>query len=99
MKKFATILPALLLLFGSFQALAQGVITLETETYDFGKITEGTQATHEFKFKNTGNQPVIISNVQASCGCTTPEWTKEPVMPGKTGKIKALYNSTGRPGV
>ena len=56
-------------------------------------------ATYEFKFKNTGNQPVVIANVQASCGCTTPDWTKTPVLPGKTGIIKAMYNSAGRPGV
>ena len=60
---------------------------------------KGADATHEFKFKNTGNQPVIIANVQASCGCTTPDWTKTPVLPGKMGVIKAMYNSAGRPGV
>ena len=47
---------------------------------------------------NTGKTPVVISNVQPSCGCTTPEWTREPVMPGKTGKVTASFNSAGRPG-
>jgi hypothetical protein len=56
-------------------------------------------ATYEFKFKNTGNQPVLIANVQASCGCTTPDWTKTPVLPGKSGMVKAMYSSAGRPGV
>jgi hypothetical protein len=99
MKRLFTYLPALVFFFSSSVAFAQGVIKFETENHDFGKVTEGNLATHEFKFKNTGNQPVVISNVQASCGCTTPEWTKEPVMPGKTGFVKAAYNSNGRPGV
>ena len=99
MKRLFTFLPALVLFLSSSVTFAQGVIKFETENYDFGKVTEGNLATHEFKFKNTGTQPVIISNVQASCGCTTPEWTKEPVMPGKTGIIKAAYNSNGRPGI
>ncbi|RSK44952.1 DUF1573 domain-containing protein [Hymenobacter rigui] len=80
-------------------AQAQGVLTFEKELHDFGSVPEGTMATHEFRFKNTGNQPVIIANVQASCGCTTPDWTKTPVLPGKTGIVKAVYSSAGRPGI
>lgn len=80
-------------------ARAQGVLTFERTDHDFGPVPEGTMATYEFKFKNTGNQPIVIANAQASCGCTTPEWTKAPVMPGKSGVIKAVYNSAGRPGV
>lgn len=68
------------------------------ETHDFGNIKEGTQATYEFKFTNTGNAPLILESVQASCGCTTPEWSKEPIAPGKTGKVIATFNSSGRPG-
>lgn len=98
MKKIFTFLPALLLFLAGNQAFAQGVIKFESETHDFQKVAEGTLATHEFKFKNTGNQPVVISHVQASCGCTTPDWTKEPVLPGKSGFVKAAYNSNGRPG-
>ncbi|MBD2722690.1 DUF1573 domain-containing protein [Hymenobacter armeniacus] len=95
MKRLLTI--CLLALAGA--AHAQGVMQFETDNHDFGNVPEGTMATHEFKFKNTGNQPVVIANVQASCGCTTPDWTKTPVMPGKTGIIKAMYSSAGRPGV
>jgi hypothetical protein len=95
MKKLLTIF--LLALAGS--AHAQGVMQFETDSHDFGNVPEGTMATHEFKFKNTGNQPVVIANVQASCGCTTPDWTKTPVLPGKSGIIKAMYSSAGRPGV
>ena len=95
MKKFLTL--CLLLLAGATRA--QGVMQFALDNHDFGNVPEGTMATYEFRFKNTGNQPVIIANVQASCGCTTPDWTKAPVLPGKTGIIKAMYNSSGRPGV
>jgi hypothetical protein len=92
------------LFFFSFMALvaqfslAQGSITFTKETHEFGNVEEGKQATYEFEFTNTGKSPVIISNVSASCGCTTPFWTKEPVLPGKKGKVTASYNSAGRPG-
>lgn len=79
-------------------SLAQGIITFTKETHEFGNVEEGKQAIHEFEFTNTGKSPVIISNVSASCGCTTPFWTKDPVLPGKKGKITASYNSAGRPG-
>ncbi|NVO84383.1 DUF1573 domain-containing protein [Hymenobacter terrestris] len=80
-------------------ARAQGVLTFQGEQHDFGSIPEGVMAAHEFRFKNTGNQPIIIANVQASCGCTTPDWTKTPILPGKSGMVKAVYSSAGRPGV
>ena len=86
-----------LVLFGS-AAMAQGELKFEKEAHDFGSVSEGTNAVYEFKFKNTGNQPVVISHVQASCGCTTPDWSKDPVLPGKTGFVKAAYSSAGRPG-
>ena len=95
MKKLLTL--CLLALAGA--AHAQGVMQFTTDSHDFGNVPEGTMATHEFKFKNTGNQPVIIANVQASCGCTTPDWTKTPILPGKMGVVKAMYSSAGRPGV
>ena len=85
-------------LFVATFANAQGVIKFKNEGHDFGKVEEGVQATHTFEFTNTGTAPVVISNAQASCGCTTPDWTKEPVMPGKTGKVTASFNSQGRPG-
>jgi hypothetical protein len=64
--------------------------------YDFGTIQEGPTAEHEFEFTNTGKEPIIISNVSASCGCTTPSYSKDPVLPGKKGTIKAIYNTQGR---
>lgn len=96
MKKFLGIL-AVVVGF-AFQSNAQGAIKFKAEKHDFGKIVEGTQASYSFEFTNTGKTPVVISNVQPSCGCTTPEWTREPIMPGKTGKVTASYNSAGRPG-
>ncbi|GGG41300.1 DUF1573 domain-containing protein [Hymenobacter glacieicola] len=89
----------LLALLVAAAAQAQGMLKFEQELHDFGSVPEGTMATHEFKFRNVGNQPVIIANVQASCGCTTPDWTKTPVLPGKTGIVKAVYSSAGRPGI
>lgn len=70
----------------------------EKEVHDFGQIKEGVKAEYTFKFTNTGKEPLVISNVQASCGCTTPKWTKEPVKPGESGSVTAIYDSKGRPG-
>jgi len=95
MKKL--VLPLLVLV--SSGLFAQGVLKFKSESHDFGIVEEGVQASYTFEATNTGNQPVVISNVQASCGCTTPEWPREPIMPGATAKIKASYNSQGRPGV
>jgi hypothetical protein len=55
-------------------------------------------ASHIFKFKNTGNIPLVISDARADCGCTVPTWTKDPVMPGQEGEIEVKYNSAGRGG-
>lgn len=98
MKRNLYLLLSLCFIFVVGTANAQGELKFEKATHDFGTIAEGTQAAYEFQVKNVGNQPVIISAVQPSCGCTTPEWTRDPILPGKTGTIKAMYNSTGRPG-
>ena len=69
------------------------------EIFDFGTIKEQAgPAMHEFSFVNNSNRPVKILKVQASCGCTTPDWSKDPVAPGKTGFIQASFNPVGRPG-
>jgi hypothetical protein len=90
------LLPALFLCMAT--AWAQPKFNFSKEGHDFGEVPEGKMASHDYEFVNTGDQPLIISNVQASCGCTTPFWTKEPIMPGKSGTIKASFNSQGRPG-
>lgn len=83
----------------AYQTLAQPVLEIKELNYDFGKIQEGNIASHDFIITNTGDQPLIINNVRASCGCTTPFWTKEPILPGKTGVVSAAYNSKNRPGM
>lgn len=66
--------------------------------YDFGTVKEGERVIYNYRFKNTGNKPLIISSAQASCGCTVPEKPEEPIMPGKTGFLKVVFNSEGRVG-
>ena len=75
------------------------VLVFEEEEHDFGLIKEADgPAEYEFKFTNKGTKPIRILNVRASCGCTTPAWTREPVAPGQEGFIKAVYNPLNRPG-
>jgi hypothetical protein len=64
------------------------------ETHDFGKIPQGKPVTYEFKFVNNGTTPLIISNVEASCGCTVPSYSSTPVQKGETGVITATFNAT-----
>jgi hypothetical protein len=66
--------------------------------HDFGKIKQGVPVTHEFKFTNKGAVPMVITNVTASCGCTTPDWTRDPIAPGGKGFIKATYNAAAAGG-
>ncbi|MGD1843460.1 MAG: DUF1573 domain-containing protein [Thermonemataceae bacterium] len=86
-----------ILLLSSTLLQAQGKFQFEKEVHDFGTIEEGTIAKYEFAFKNTGNQPIIVERVSASCGCTTPFYTKDPIQPGESGKIVASFNSNKRP--
>jgi len=62
-------------------------------SYDFGKIPQGKPVTHVFVVINSGAEPLILENVQASCGCTTPEWSKDPIPAGGTKEIKVGYNA------
>lgn len=73
-------------------------IKYETEQHDFGVADEGDIVKYKFKFTNTGKEPLIISNAKASCGCTVPNWPKEPVAPGATGEINVEFNTKGKPG-
>ena len=79
-------------------AVSKGVIEFVESEYDFGTIEDGTVVEHTFKFKNTGVEPVILTQVTASCGCTTPDYTQTPVAPGKQGLINVSFNSTGQLG-
>ena len=64
--------------------------------YDFGEVTEGEHVKYAFKFKNTGSEPLIISDAKGSCGCTVPDWPREPVAPGATSEIKVEFDSKGK---
>ncbi len=68
-------------------------IFFEKATHDYGTMKQGDDGNCEFIFTNKGDTPIIINSVRASCGCTAPDWTREPVLPGKTGVIKAAYNT------
>jgi hypothetical protein len=68
-------------------------IQFDSLVHDYGTIVKGSDGSCEFVFKNMGKTPLVLNNVQASCGCTVPEWTREPVQPGKNGVIKVKYNT------
>lgn len=70
-------------------------ITFDKTEHDFGKLLQGEVVSYTFHFTNTGNAPLLISNVNSTCGCTVGEYSKEPIAPGKKGTIKATYNSKG----
>lgn len=74
------------------------VMTFEKSEHDFGTITQGDQPSYSFAFKNTGASDLIISSAVGSCGCTVPEYPKQPVKPGESGKIKVSFNSNGKNG-
>ncbi len=73
-------------------------IQFEELEFDFGKIIQGEKVSHAFIFKNTGSKNLIISTAAGSCGCTVPEYPKEPVLPGESGKINVVFNSEGKSG-
>lgn len=73
-------------------------IDFKTTEHNFGELEEGPRVTTEFEFTNTGTKPLILTDVKASCGCTTPDWPKEAIAPGKSSVIKVEYNTQGRPG-
>ncbi len=73
--------------------------TFEEELHDFGTIDEGEVVDHTFVFTNTGDAPLLISGAKGSCGCTVPEWPKEPIAVGEQGEIKVKFNSRKKPGI
>ncbi|MFN6944366.1 MAG: DUF1573 domain-containing protein [Cytophagaceae bacterium] len=73
-------------------------ITFVEKSKDFGDIIEGDTVQHVFKFKNTGTEPLVISDVVTTCGCTAPSWSKQPVMPGQSGEITVMFKSAGKSG-
>jgi hypothetical protein len=85
------------LMSSSVLAQAGAKIDFKSDTHDYGTIKNGADGTCTFEFKNTGNAPLIISNAKGSCGCTVPDWPKEPIAPGAKASIKVKYD-TKRPG-
>jgi len=72
---------------------AMAKFTWEMTTHDFGKITQGKPVTIEFVFTNSSTNPLVISSVKGSCGCTVTDYTKEAIAPGKKGNVKATFNA------
>ena len=98
MKHLRNILATLLALIASI-AIAQPVIVFDKQRHDFGTIEEANgKVTYDFVFVNTGNEPLVISNVRTSCGCTAPEYSQEPVAPDSVGNVKITFDPSGRPG-
>ncbi|MNJ83885.1 hypothetical protein D3C87_13140 [compost metagenome] len=97
-KVLFTMMLAFVAVIGANTAIAQEVqngakIEFAKETHDYGNIKYGANGTCTFSFTNTGNAPLIISNAKGSCGCTVPEWPKEPIAPGAKGVITVKYDT------
>ncbi|MEM1408852.1 MAG: DUF1573 domain-containing protein [Bacteroidota bacterium] len=107
MKTFVTLVFGIFMIYGAIaqeaattEASMQGaVITFEEDKFDFGDIYQGDKVEHIFKFENTGNEALIITNVQTTCGCTAPNWPRDPVAPGQEAEIKVVFNSAGKMGI
>ena len=75
------------------------IITFEKKTHDFGDITQGDKVEHIFTFENTGTEPLVITNVEVTCGCTTPKgWPRDPILPGEKGELTVSFNTVGKIG-
>ena len=74
------------------------LIKFDHDDYNFGKVTQGQIVEHSFEFTNVGKEPLIISECHASCGCTVPEWPRDPIAPGEKGKITTKFNTAGKSG-
>jgi hypothetical protein len=72
------------------------VMTFDESEWDFGRIAQGTNVEHMFKFTNTGDAPLIVSDAKGSCGCTVPTFTKDPIAPGERGEMLVKFNGTGQ---
>lgn len=103
------VLASLFILFIGFGVVAQNAdaekdqngpkISFEEASYAFGDITQGDVVTHVFNYENTGNEALVISNVRTSCGCTAPDWSREPLAPGETAELTIKFNSRGKMGM
>jgi hypothetical protein len=112
MKKLSALVIGLMFAFGAYAQQAEKeeekqekqkkvdgpAISFEKESHDFGDIYQGDKVQHVFTFENTGTEPLIITNVQVTCGCTAPRWPRDPIAPGQEGEITIQFNSTGKIG-
>ncbi len=73
-------------------------MSFEETEFDFGNVTDGDKVAHTYKFKNTGNEPLILSNAKGTCGCTVPTWPREPIAPGASGELIVEFNSKNKKG-
>lgn len=93
-KLFLSMVMAIVAVTSFAQEVSNGAkIEFKKDTHDYGDLKYGADGTCTFEFKNTGNAPLIISNAKGSCGCTVPEWPKEPILPGKSGTIVVKYDT------
>jgi hypothetical protein len=74
------------------------VISFQKDVHDFGKIITGERVSYGFRFTNTGTSPLLITGIRSGCGCTVGDYPRDPVMPGKDGRIHVVFNSSGRRG-
>jgi hypothetical protein len=112
MKKLSALVIGLMFAFGAYAQQAEKeeekqekqkkvdgpAVSFEKESHDFGDIYQGDKVQHVFTFENTGTEPLIITNVQVTCGCTAPRWPRDPIAPGQEGEITIQFNSTGKIG-
>jgi len=104
MKNYMKIFIVSVLVIFSIQGIAQDQekngpkIKFDKEQHEFGDVKQGEKVSHSFTFKNTGNEPLVLNNVLATCGCTVTEWPKDPVQPGKSAEIEVKFNTAGRLG-
>merc|ERR1712146_4186 len=94
MKNLIAILFVSFIGFTSYAQEKTAKIEFETDVIDYGTIEKGADGVRIFKFTNTGDAPLIISNAKSTCGCTVPSWPKDPIAPGEKGEIKVKYNTT-----
>ncbi|WP_179374455.1 DUF1573 domain-containing protein [Winogradskyella wichelsiae] len=93
MKNLIAILFVGLISFGSFAQEKIAKIEFKTDVIDYGTIEKGSNGVRVFEFTNTGDAPLVISNVKSTCGCTVPKKPKDPIMPGETGEIEVKYDT------
>jgi len=104
MKTFATLIFGIFIMFSAYaqeatEEVKNGpVMTFEEDKHDFGDIHQGDKVEHTFTFENTGNEPLTITNVQVTCGCTATEWPRDPIAPGEEASITIMFNSAGKMG-